>query len=115
MPSSRPASARRRSPRPPRSGAAMDAEIRRLPTLPDAALAPLVEESLTEGVSFVERLVREHRDGTNRFDRAGEVLFGATIGERLVGVCGLNRDPYLDDPRAGRVRHLYVLSAYRRR
>ena len=33
---------------------------------------------------------------------------------RLVGVCGLNVDPYLDDPSVGRVRHLYVLVAARR-
>jgi len=33
----------------------------------------------------------------------------------LVGVCGLNIDPYAADRRVGRVRHLYVLSAFRRR
>jgi ribosomal protein S18 acetylase RimI-like enzyme len=31
-----------------------------------------------------------------------------------VGVCGLNVDPYADDPRTGRVRHLYVMVAHRR-
>ena len=37
----------------------------------------------------------------------------ATEGETPVAVCGLNRDPYLGDPGVGRVRHLYVLKAYR--
>src|SRR5207237_3226882 len=33
---------------------------------------------------------------------------------RLVGVCGLNVDPYAGDARVGRVRHLYVLTPMRR-
>src|SRR5256885_12809431 len=33
----------------------------------------------------------------------------------LVGVCGLNIDPYAADDRIGRLRHLYVRSAFRRR
>lgn len=32
----------------------------------------------------------------------------------VVGVCGLNRDPYDDDAATGRVRHLYVADAARR-
>jgi GNAT superfamily N-acetyltransferase len=32
----------------------------------------------------------------------------------VVGVCGLNVDPYAAEPRVGRVRHLYVLSGQRR-
>ena len=57
----------------------------------------------------------EWADRTNRFDRPGEALFGARVGERLVGVCGLNVDPYAGDDRIGRVRHLYVLVSFRRR
>jgi GNAT superfamily N-acetyltransferase len=33
---------------------------------------------------------------------------------RVIGVCGLNVDPYAGIPRVGRVRHLYVLTAHRR-
>jgi GNAT superfamily N-acetyltransferase len=64
---------------------------------------------------FVDRLDAEWRDGSNRFTQAGEVLFGAFDGDRLVGVGGLNRDPYVAAPHVGRLRHLYVLSAWRRR
>jgi GNAT superfamily N-acetyltransferase len=39
----------------------------------------------------------------------------ARVGARLVGVCGLNRDPYIQSPTLGRVRHLYVAPAFRRR
>ena len=56
----------------------------------------------------------EWADGSNRFDRPGEALFGAWVGGRLVGVCGLNVDPYAGDDRVGRVRHLYVLRDCRR-
>jgi GNAT superfamily N-acetyltransferase len=33
----------------------------------------------------------------------------------LIGVCGLNADPYVADEATGRVRRLYVLRAYRGR
>src|SRR5262249_44829517 len=39
---------------------------------------------------------------------------GARMDGRLVGVCGLNVDPYADAPAVGRVRHLYVLESRRR-
>jgi ribosomal protein S18 acetylase RimI-like enzyme len=42
------------------------------------------------------------------------VLFVARVGDDVVGVCGLNVDPYVDDPTIGRVRHLYVLVRRRR-
>jgi GNAT superfamily N-acetyltransferase len=44
----------------------------------------------------------------------GEALFGMYEAGRLLAIGGLNRDPFLHDPQVGRVRHVYVLSAYRR-
>jgi GNAT superfamily N-acetyltransferase len=92
------------------------AEIRcaRLHELASPDVAVLVAESEQAGLSLVRRLVSEWGDGSNRFDRPGEAVFGAWVSERLVGVCGLNIDPYAGDPRVGRVRHLYVLEASRR-
>jgi GNAT superfamily N-acetyltransferase len=81
---------------------------------PDAELGALVAESEQAGLRFVRRLVEEWASGANRFDRPGEALFGAWVDGRLVGVCGLNADPYAAEARVGRVRHLYVLSAFRR-
>jgi GNAT superfamily N-acetyltransferase len=78
-------------------------------------LGALLAESEQAGSRIVRRLVEEWASGANRFDRPGEALFAAWIDGRLVGVCGLNVDPYSAEPRLGRVRHLYVLSAYRRR
>lgn len=71
-------------------------------------IGPLLRVSRAEGHDLVERLVDDWEDGSNRFDRPGEVALEARLGSRLVGVGGLNRDPYLDDPTVGRIRHVYV-------
>ena len=82
---------------------------------PDLDLGALLAESEQAGLGLVRRLVEEWVSGANRFDRPGEKLFGAWLDGRLVGVCGLNVDPYTAKEGVGRVRHLYVLSAFRRR
>jgi GNAT superfamily N-acetyltransferase len=92
----------------------MPLDLHRLHELPPDGLADLVAESERLGFRFVRRLRDEWAAGVNRFDRPGEALFAASLDGRVVGVCGLNADPYASDPRVGRVRHLYVLVAYRR-
>jgi GNAT superfamily N-acetyltransferase len=92
----------------------MDVTVERLTDLPPDALAALVAESERDGWRFVRRLSDEWAAGTNRFDHPGEALFGAWAAGRLVGVCGLNVDPYTADGTDGRVRRLYVLAAFRR-
>lgn len=88
--------------------------VERLATSPVERLAPLLVESEAAGLRLLRRLVDEWTDGTTRFDRPGEALFVARIGAEVVGVCGLSVDPYAATPKAGRVRHLYVLVAHRR-
>ena len=90
------------------------AVIERVIGPPAGALDTLLTESEREGSRFVRRIVNEWAAGTNRFDRPGEALFTARLGDRLIGVCGLNVDPYAAAANVGRVRRLYVLSAYRR-
>lgn len=80
-----------------------------------ATLGPLVADAERDGHRFVTRLVGEWQDGSNRFDRPGERLYVATVGDELAGAGGLNVDPYASDPAVGRVRHLYVAGRYRRR
>jgi GNAT superfamily N-acetyltransferase len=70
---------------------------------------------MDEGFLFVDRLVRDWTSGSNRFDLGGEQFLYAFAGEILIGVCGLNRDPYLDQDGIGRLRHLYVRECARRR
>jgi GNAT superfamily N-acetyltransferase len=79
-----------------------------------AELRLLVQQSEAEGFRFLQRLRIDWITGTNRFDGRGEALFGAYHADLLVGVCGLNVDPYLGLPQVGRVRHLYVAAAHRR-
>ena len=88
-------------------------ECTRLRELP-VAFQSLVSESEQAGLRLLRRLADEWRDGRNRFDRRGAALFGAWREERLVGVCGLNVDPYAGDESIGRVCHLYVLVEARR-
>jgi GNAT superfamily N-acetyltransferase len=78
-------------------------------------LAPLVAESEQAGWRFVRRLADDLRSGANRFDRPGECLVVAEAGGAVVGVCGLNADPYAAGPSVGRVRRLYVLASHRGR
>jgi GNAT superfamily N-acetyltransferase len=78
-------------------------------------LSVLLTESEALGYRFLRRLIEEWERGVNRFSRPGEALFAAESGGQIVGVCGLNVDPYLDDPRVGRVRNVYVLAECRGR
>lgn len=88
--------------------------IRPLAALPPG-LGALRGEAAMEGFRFMDRLVREWEARTNRFDRAGEVLLGACAAGELLAVCGLNIDPYAGGADTGRLRHLYVRPAARRR
>ena len=102
--------------RPPQGGTAWGpATIEILADLPPDRARDLLADSEATGSRIVRRLVDEWADRTNRFDRPGEALFGAWVTGQLVGVCGLNVDPYAGDARVGRVRHLYVLTSQRGR
>lgn len=89
-------------------------QIERLTEASPHLFDALVAESQSAGYRFVRRLADEWASGANRFDRPGEALFVARGDGRLIGACGLNIDPYTKAASVGRVRHLYVLSAYRR-
>ncbi len=82
---------------------------------PDAdGFSRLLAESRSEGHRMLLRLAENWGNGTNRFERPGEIILGAWFGDALVGVCGRNVDPYDPPERAGRVRHLYVAQSARR-
>lgn len=78
-------------------------------------LADLAADAEQDGHRMVTRLIADWRDGSNRFERPGESLYVAGLEGEIVGVCGLNVDPYLEEARTGRVRRLYVAVAHRRR
>src|SRR5271157_4184016 len=89
--------------------------IERINSLPIDRLSALVTEADATGFHALSRLLTEWRSGLNRFNKPGEALLIATDNGHVVGVCGLNRDPYLSDPTVGRVRHLYVAVDHRQR
>lgn len=74
----------------------------------------LAETAKQEGHNNVRTLVDEFASGENRFDKSGEALLGAYQDDRLVGICGLNVDPYETAEPVARVRRLYVLPEVRR-
>src|SRR5579871_3377770 len=89
--------------------------VERVTNIPVPELLALVDESEAEGHGFLRRLVAEWESGQNRFAGPGEALYVARQGAGLVGVCGLNADPYARLPGIGRLRHLYVVADHRRR
>jgi GNAT superfamily N-acetyltransferase len=89
-------------------------QIRSLIPPPWPLFASLIQASCDEGFTSLVRLQDEYLSGKACFDGAGEALFGAFQGTRLIGVAGLSRDRYANDPNIGCVRHLYVLPQWRR-
>ena len=89
--------------------------IARLEALPPD-IAGLAAAARAEDLRLVDRLVGDFQSGANRFNRAGEAIWEARSGAELIGICGLNRDPFArPDEHAGRVRRLYVHAQWRRR
>ena len=76
-------------------------------------IAPLLKKSQSEGYNRVLRLTENWENGSNRFDKPGEAFFAAEHEGRWLGVGGRSVDPYLADPTAIRVRHVYVLHEWR--
>ncbi|MCM3782306.1 GNAT family N-acetyltransferase [Neobacillus mesonae] len=89
-------------------------EILRMKSSDILKLMPLVEESTNEGFRHIKRLVTDYEAKVNRFDTDGEALFLASKNGDIVGVCGLNKDPYSVKEEVGRVRRLYVSPSVRR-
>jgi len=87
-------------------------EITRLHALP-SGLDRLRDEAARHGFAFLDRLVADWASGANTFSRPGECLLGALADDRLVGIGGLNADPYSSRTDLGRIRHVYVLGAWR--
>lgn len=83
--------------------------IERVSSLEKNQLDLLINDSLSEGYRFIKRLVDDYVTGSNRFDKNGESLYVAKIDGEVIGIGGLNIDPFLNLPDVGRVRHLYVL------
>ena len=74
----------------------------------------LRESAKTEQIDFVERCFAEWTSSENQFNARGEGFWLAiTSFGQVVGMVGLNIDPYLKSSRVGRLRHLYVHPSHR--
>ena len=74
----------------------------------------LAADATADDVRILDVVREDWAAGTMRFDGPGEALFVAMVGQALVGLCGLTRDPYTMAEGLGRVRRLYVRRATRR-
>nr|WP_128854374.1 GNAT family N-acetyltransferase [Bacillus sp. CDB3] len=75
----------------------------------------LVQESKEEGFNFLTKLVNEYETEINTFNKTGECLYGIFQEEMLIGIGGLNKDPYIEDNKIGRLRRFYISKDYRRK
>jgi predicted GNAT family acetyltransferase len=86
---------------------------------PTAKIEPLLDvsqvESLAavaraEGFNFLDRLIDEWQNGTNKFEKPSEVIYGAFVDGNLIATAGLT----FQRENLGRVRRVYVHPNYRR-
>jgi len=86
-----------------------------LTDLPISIIHQMMDESVRAGYGLIKRTIDDWENGTNRFANPGEKLWGLFLGGDLIGIGGLNRDPYTRESNVGRVRHLYIMEAHRRK
>lgn len=81
--------------------------------LHETDVTALASDARREGYLFVDRLVRERAEDSNRFALDGECFLGARERDALVGIGGLNRVPYAAAREVARLRHLYIRPTWR--
>lgn len=72
----------------------------------------LRKEAHDSGYRFIEKLVSRWNEGSDRFGLRGEIFLGVFENEQLLGIGGLNQDPY-GLPEVGRLRHVFVRPTFR--
>ncbi|SEE18847.1 Acetyltransferase (GNAT) family protein [Rhizobiales bacterium GAS191] len=75
----------------------------------------LLVEARREGHEFLDRLHNGFGKGSEAYDGPREGAFAAFLGGRLAGVGSIAVDPYLGEPEIGRLRHVFVGEAARRK
>lgn len=83
-------------------------------SLPVDGSAEMFLEARREGYKFLDRLQTEWDSGVNRFDQPGEILCGCFRDGVLIAIGGVNRNPFGNDFRIGRIRRVYVRPAWRK-
>ncbi|HDR4428658.1 TPA: GNAT family N-acetyltransferase [Bacillus cereus] len=91
-----------------------DMHIQQIENLMKYEFKYLVQESKEEGFKFLQKLINEYENELNTFNKSGECLYGIFQGEKLMGIGGLNADPYTENNKIGRLRRFYIAKDYRR-
>ncbi len=91
-----------------------DMHIQQIENLMKYEFKYLVQESKEEGFKFLQKLINEYENELNTFNKSGECLYGIFQGEKLIGIGGLNADPYTENNKIGRLRRFYIAKDYRR-
>lgn len=85
-----------------------DIHIQQIENLMEYEFSHLVQDSEEEGFNFLIRLINGYKNKVNVFNKTGECLYGIFQGDMLIGVGGLNEDPYTKDNKIGRLRRFYI-------
>ena len=78
------------------------------------ALREVVALADEEGFRFLARFLDDFKAGRVRLDAPCEFFMGTVIDDQLAAIGGVTPDPYVEDSRIGRLRHLYVRPDRRR-
>ncbi|MGW6191818.1 GNAT family N-acetyltransferase [Bacillus cereus] len=89
-------------------------QIKRIEDLLKYEINHLVKGSKEEGFNFLIKLINEYESKRNTFSKTGECLYGIFQEETLIGIGGLNQDPFTKDNKIGRLRRFYIAKDYRR-
>lgn len=92
-----------------------DIHIQQIENLMKYEISHLVQDSKEGGFNFLIKLINEYENKINVFNKTGEYLYGIFQGEKLIGIGGLNEDPYTENNKIGRVRRFYIAKEYRRK
>src|SRR5690554_5761936 len=74
-----------------------------------------MDDCLEDGCHILSKLREAYNNESNTFNKQGEVLYIAMLNNNVVGIGGLNQDPYIDEIGFGRVRNLYVMREHRKK
>jgi GNAT superfamily N-acetyltransferase len=91
-----------------------DIHTQQIENLMEYEFSHLVQDSKEEGFNFIIKLINEYKNKINVFNKTGECLYGIFQEDTLIGVGGLNEDPYTEDNKIGRLRRFYISRDYRR-
>ncbi|MDT3498603.1 GNAT family N-acetyltransferase [Bacillus toyonensis] len=90
-----------------------DIHIQQIENLMKYEISHLVQDSKEEGFNFLIKLINEYENKINVFKKTGECLYGIFQGNMLIGIGGLNQDPFTGDNKIGRLRRFYIAKNYR--